>query len=67
MTSAKNIHYNSKYINIIYTTLCSCATYLLYTQAVCDWLMCARDHASTNYLCENSGNHGGEWHGYCVG
>jgi len=37
-----------QYINIIYTTLCSCATDLLYTQAVCDWLMCARDHASTN-------------------
>jgi len=56
--SRQEIH-NDLQNNIIYTTLCSCATDLLYTQAVCDWLMCARDHASTNYLYEKSGNHGG--------
>jgi len=34
------------FLNTHYTTLCSCAKYLLYIYTtLCDWLTCARDHA----------------------
>jgi len=42
----------------MYSIVQLCNIFIIHT-TVCDWLMCARDHASTNYLCENSGNHGG--------